>query len=255
MCILVMIIVLLEILLTACNLKADIYFYPNESWKVNTTNQIDPGIFHIADQIIGGFISDYLPFGIPDAILDKETYLEMGLDALVNQYGSQGINARWSQNGETHILTAQGRSHPKFVQLIPGVIKLTPVVRQNNQFHLYISIGGWNISTAAFFQHTFTLHKGRITSSNAVEVQGGTATWSNPVEIDVVFTPACSSIPLACIWMMGGLVLAAGGVALAFSLRGQPFPMRGERATCKAEGCAKCGMPPPILSKPDDSSV
>jgi hypothetical protein len=133
-----LVIVLLAILLTACSQKADIYFYPNESWRVSTSLRIDSVILQLTSHLVEQEISEYLPFDLPDEMLDEDTYLGMGLNTLVAQYERQGINARWSHSGGTYRLTAKGQTHAQFAQLIPGAITLTPVEGEENQYHLYI---------------------------------------------------------------------------------------------------------------------
>ncbi len=233
---------LLAILMAACSQKADIYFYPNESWRVSTSLKIDPEILQIASQVIAHGISQYLSFDLPDKILDEDIYIGMGLNTLVSQYESRGIDARWSHSGRTYFLSAKGQTHSQFKQLIPGAITLIPVDGEENQYHLYIYIGDWTVTAVALFKQTITLHAGKIISSNAAEAHGGTAIWRNPTEIDVIFTPANSSIPPTCFWATGGLALMAAIVVLVLSQRGQRCPMCGARASRKVEICPKCGL-------------
>lgn len=233
--------VLLAIALTACSQKAHLYFYPEERWKVNTTIMIDSQVFQFASQIINEGISEYLPFELPDEIMDPSTYLGMGLDVLLAQYGSQGIDANWHRSGNSYSIKLEGKNFDQFSELIPGAITIAPVSDGENQYHLNIYFGDWNVIAAPLYQQTIVLHAGKIISSNAVKMTGGTATWRNPAEIDVVFVPATLSISPIFLWVIGGFLSIGIIIVLVMNFRSKTCPICGARLSSKADCCSECG--------------
>lgn len=220
---------LVAVLLTACETQTDVWLYSDQNWKVVQSFEYDLDDLPSISADLEGIGID-VPLG---GVADLGTQLAMG--TLVPYYHMQGVEAGFNSknllNGEKkYILDLRGQGIEKLQDTGLGGEGLELLVDQlgtyassngvdpsvfgnlgvsvealgGNQYHLYMA------SIPSFLQNTFRLHAGRIISSNANQVIFGTATWNNPTVVDVVFTPS------AGIWNV--LILVLIGVVILFGL-------------------------------------
>ena len=235
--------------LAACSQNTDIRFERDQSWQLQSTLHYEAEWLEFAGGLLDAVVAEELGVSLPVDMEDGIEMLEYVFDLAKPEFAAKGIEFEASQTRETITLDFGGTQLASFNQLVPGAFVMEDL--GDNQYRLRMSflalsdldpsLADLETLTQGFFQSTVTLHAGRIISSNADEVEGGTATWYNPTEIEVVFTPP-SAFPPACLWGVGGLILVAAAVGIGFALRGQRCPMCGARAGKRAETCPKCGM-------------
>ncbi len=230
-----MFVIVSGLILSACTQTVDMYFYSDESWKVSSRvvlDKLELQVMNWADDQIGDMD---LPIQT-DELVGGLT--EGGLETLRSQYANVGIDFRWSGFGNTHSFIARGQTFEQFEKLIPGAIAVTKDAE--DRYHLQADFTEAMLAASMFYHLDITLHADKIYSSNAVRQRGGTAQWTNPSTIDVVFSPT-SSFP----W---GVLLAVCGVGLLgiipfFVFAGKKkCPSCGKRVSKKSEYCTNCGV-------------
>ncbi len=239
----------LTVLLSACTQTLDMTFKHNESWRLESEFQYDEELLNLFGDMAGWAIGEGLGVPVPSVnVSDAIGLLEYTFELAKQQFAAQGIQFNWHRAQGRITFDFRGDSFVQFNQLAPGAFSIEEV--GDGQYHLTMgfltlgdiapSLGDLETLTGGLFSNTVTLHVGKIISSNANLVRGGTATWYNPTQVDVVFTPVSSILP-ACLWGLGALVLIAGIVFIASRAGGRRCPMCGARVGKKAEICPNCG--------------
>ncbi len=220
-------------IISACSQTADIYVYSDETWKVSSKVIVDDTGFFDS---IGQQLNDT---DLPDeikALVGGSS--ESSFEALRSYYANQGIDFRWSKLGESYSLTARGRTLDQFENLVPGVLSL--VREEGDRYHLQAEFSDAMMLSSIIYHLDITLHTREIYSSNAYQQRGGTARWSNPSKIDVVFSPSSLFSP--------GIFLAVCGAGLLITI---PFfvlankrkcPHCGRKISKRSTYCMNCGM-------------
>ncbi len=210
-----------SLFMTACSHTVDITFFDDRTWKAESEIVYNGGILKVAGQYLPKVLEGIgLPFELPiDFGGVEDDAVEGGLETLVSYYGTKAIDIQYQRNSPqlasetSYLVSVSGRSYDQFIQLLPETITLTETIP--GQYHLYILLGDANVFARALYQQDITLHAGKIISSNSPHQGKNTATWPNPREIDVVFTPvkrATVTVETALPWAIGGMILLAVGV-------------------------------------------
>ena len=254
---------LLMFLLSACSQNMDLRFPSAETWSLQTRFQYDKGLIDLAGGVVEAAVSQEMNVDIPLSNASGALDLLGSAFSLAKpQYAAKGITFNWQRPSEdTFVLDFSGKTLNQFNQIAPDMFIIQDLgggkYRLQMTFQdlgdLVPGMGGMD-AFGALFQSQVSLYAGRIISSNADRLSGGTATWENPKNIDVTFTPGGSISP-ACLLVAAGLVLAAAGIFAFTRLRGRPCVMCGARVSRSAGVCPKCGTPQEWSSGPESSSL
>jgi hypothetical protein len=223
------------LILSACTQTADLYFYPDESWKVTSKMTVDEFEKYLGNSVDEIFQEMELPLELKELAGGLS---EGGFETLRSYYANQGIDFRWSSIGNTYSFTTKGRTLEQFDNLVPDVLTITK--EEEDHYHLKADFTDAMLIASIFYHLDITLHAGEIYSSNAYRQRGGTAEWRNPSTIDVVFSPS-SPIPWGVL-----LAVCAGGLLITipffiFSNK-KNCPSCGMRVSRKSDHCENCGM-------------
>lgn len=222
------------LILSACSQTVDVYIYSDESWKVSSRLVMDKL------ELQG---MEWADKQLADMDLPIETdeltagLTEGGLEILRSQYASVGIDFRWSGFGNTRSFTARGQTLEQFENLVPGTITMTKDAE--GHYHLQADFTDSMLAASMFYHLDITLHAGEIYSSNAVRQRGGSAQWSNPSTMDVVFAPS-SSFPWGIFLPVCGVGLL-GAVPFFVFANKKKCPSCGKKVSRKSEYCPHCG--------------
>lgn len=242
------IMIIAGLILSGCSQTADLYFYADESWRYDTRIQYDAGLIDLFSQGISMAIGS--EFGITLPAPGSSSAMDaMGIlfNAVKTELRKQGIDFNWRRSGDTFLITARGDSLQKFNQFSSGMAGITAL--GDGQYRLEMdvvtleelepSLGEYRELTDALFAYSFTLHAGRIFSSDADEQTGSRAIWHNPGQITAVFTPAALfpwgiAIPVCGVGSLGAIPF--------FALAGRKkCPGCGKWGSKKREYCPHCG--------------
>lgn len=229
-----MFVIVFGLVLSACSQTVDVYFYSDESWKVSSRlvlDKLELQAMSWADNQLAGMDfpieTDELTAGLTEG----------GLETLRSQYASMGIDFRWGGFGNTRSFTARGQTLEQFENLVPGAITMTKDAE--DRYHLQADFTEAMLAASMFYHLDITLHAGEIYSSNAVRQRGGSAQWSNPSTIDVVFAPS-SLFPWGGLLPVCGVGLL-GAVPFFVFANKKKCPSCGKRVFRKSGYCAHCG--------------
>jgi hypothetical protein len=241
----------LSLFLSACSQKTDLYFYENESWKIDEKIQYDEGLIDMFGQAISIAIGS--EFGIPMVIPNASGAMDlMGIafNLAKTEFRKQGIEFDWRKPGDTFLINVKGDTLEKFNRFSSGMAQVDAL--GNGQYHLYLdvltlseldpSLQEYASLMNAAFEYTFTLHAGHIFSSNADQQTGTKAIWYNPTEIDVVFSPIP---PFSVGWALGGCGVLSGMISVSVAIMRMslvPCLNCGRRMRKGLEICPSCGM-------------
>ena len=246
---LVYVLLVTSLFLAACTQNTDLALYANQTWRANSQFSYDPRSIELIERVTPLLLEAFdiaIPFNVNLGGVDQ-TVVEMALNTLVTSNGNIGINTKWRQTRHgpqniTYAINMQGRSYAQLEQFLPGMLTITE--QAPDQYCLHMVLGNSNVYASALYQQRFTLHVGKILSSNAPEQHGGVATWYNPSEIDIVFTPR-PPISSTLLGIMGALV-AGGLLALiirSVRWRGAIYCYNcGARISKTAEYCPVCNF-------------
>lgn len=243
------------LILTGCREETDIYFYTNQTWKLESALTVDKALVDLFMGVGGMAIGSELGVSIPSNLLQSDNWINLSYDWIVNQYRAQGLDARWRQSSNTYIIIVKGADYGQVPGVSTGMIILEPVAGTDDQYHLQMQalniadmgeLGEMNdqLSMLGFgYERAVTLHAGKIILSNADEVRGGMAIWRNPGLVDVTFEPARPfSTPILFTFLCMGSVI--GTITLAVKAKGfggVQCPNCGKRARKGQEICPDCG--------------
>lgn len=233
--------------LAACREETDLYFYTDQSWKVQSALTVDRAIVDMMLGTGGMAVGSELGVSVPASMLESDNWIGLSYDWIVAEFRNQGLDAEWTQRSNTYLLTVKGERFTHLPALSEGLILLEPVPGMGNRYHLQmepIDIGEMDQQLAMFglvYERGLTLHAGRIIDSNATEVRGGRAIWRNPGLVDIIFEPA-SPFPAPVVLTLLCGVSLIGTIALAGrKLGGKPCPSCGKRVHKGSETCPNCG--------------
>lgn len=172
-------------LLTACSQTVDIYFNPDDSWKVKSRLVFSPGEMLVFREVIQEFLEELTDGAIPSTLLQVDDWSDPALDLLQAYYANEGIDFRWRNTINGYTMEAEGNTFEQFEKLLPGSITVERL--DDERFRIHAEFGDLNVFAAMVFKQTIILHNVEILESNAPRQNAYTAVWSNPRDIDVVF--------------------------------------------------------------------
>ncbi len=231
-----LLIAILALLLTACREKVDIYFDADEDWRTDLTLTIDQEILDFLAQFGGITLPEELGLPeLPPEILDSDNWLGLTLEFLEAEWQKIGVEARWNQSGNTYSIHLAGESYDQMESAFFQAVTLLKV-SDNPPTYQFSAILGIPADALALFtlglvenESIVTVHAGRILDCNNCEINGNTATWRNPGNIQVTFTPA-SVFSWQLILLVLGAVVTIGLIIFIIS-----------RLTAKSH-CPNCGQ-------------
>ena len=211
------------ILLSACSGETNLALYPQERWVATTTFSFDRRL--LPELTVGLQISRLIGLNIG---LGTRGWglaaLETSLDDLVAQYRKQGVEASWGSRGLPwgtlrYTVTVEGQGWEKLQEITPSVFDLSVSESEEGEVHLTMRSTAMERGLGNLVPFTFQLRGGRILSSNADNVSGGTATWHGPSGlVEAVVTPAPER-DLALPLLVGtAVLLVAGAMGAAVSV-------------------------------------
>ncbi|MBK6647473.1 MAG: zinc ribbon domain-containing protein [Anaerolineales bacterium] len=242
------ILTLLSLIMTGCREETDLYFYTDQSWKVETALTVDEAIMDLAMGVGGAAVGSEFGVPIPGSLLESENWIGLSLDYIVAEYKNQGLEAKWRKSTNTYTLTVEGERYSNMPGASLGAIILEPLSGTEDQYHFRMEtpdMGDLNdlALPGLRYDRVITLHAGRIIQSNAYEVNGGTAIWRNPSgEVDAVFVPA-SPFPAGLVFTILCLGSMIGAISLGFNKFSGSVkcPNCGKRVRNGLEFCSHCG--------------
>ncbi|GAB4480129.1 MAG: hypothetical protein OHK0031_01030 [Anaerolineales bacterium] len=222
--------------LTACSQQLDFSLYADKSWRMQDDLKIDKDLLENLAPI-----GEQFGFDLPE--MDSDALLSAGLEELTQTYQQQGLQASWQKREQRYTLTVSGKSYEQAGSLLPG-LSIEPLAGAANQYHLRAGLQGLPGEMNLFsglFDTVIRIHVGRIISCNDCQRQGNTAIWHNPLQIDLVFSPA---LPPFWLYLLLGLALLIALIvlaALARSASRKTCPSCGAQIPRRAEYCPYCG--------------
>ncbi|MBI5823894.1 MAG: hypothetical protein HZB18_07705 [Chloroflexi bacterium] len=241
------ILALLSLILTGCREETDLYFYTDQSWKLETALTVDEAIMDLAMGVGGAVVGSELGVPIPDSLLESENWIGLSLDYIVAEYRNQGLVAKWRRSSNTYKLTVEGEGYSNMPGVSLGAILLEPVAGTEDQYHFRMETSDMgDLNNFALpglrYDRVITLRVGRIIQSNADEVNGSTAVWRNKDVVDAVFVPA-SPFPAGLIFTLLCVGSMIGAISLGFNKfsGGVKCQNCGKRAHKGQEICSNCG--------------
>lgn len=200
--------VVVVLFLTACSQETDLYLREKENWELKTILNLN---LNALPNIGGEF--EGLDLNLNTGAL-SESALALSFDQIVTYCQSHGMEATWRSGrgrgrGETaYSLIIKGQGWDLLASLAkPDFSSLNQLIDGQDINQMWpIGLSVENLADGQikfqmiseqdlgalgyFFPISFRLHGGKIISSNAGNVKGGTATWINPDENMVaVLTP------------------------------------------------------------------
>jgi len=214
------------LLLSACSAETNLTLHPEERWVVTSTFSFDRRL--LPELTVGLQVCRLIGLNIG---LGTRGWglaaLESGLDELVAQYRGQGVEASWAKRGLPwgdirYTVTVKGQGWDKLQLITPPAIELGLSESEGGEIHLSMRSTAMERGLGNLVPFTFRLRGGRILSSNADSVSGGTATWHRPTGlVEAVVTPAPER-DLALPLLVGAAVLlmaAATGAGIFWYYR------------------------------------
>ncbi len=225
-------------LVSACESRADLWLYKDQTWRVKNVFKYDPDMLPSI-----GFGYEGIEIDIPLGGLTDTAY-GMMMEQACNYLTSTGVDATYKSQEElggdvkytlemrgdgldTLRATALGGDALEMLGQQMGLTGMEDIVSASivalggDQYRIQMTLP----PTFGLTRHTICLHAGRIISSNANQTIGGTATWRNPQQVDVTFTPVGVGSSAWIFAVLGG-VGAVGLGAGAFALLGNKRPAR-----------------------------
>lgn len=207
--------VALSLLLTACgSVDTEVTFYEGERWHTVMRLTVSREIVEMA----GG-----------EEALERQALSD--LDEEVEGVEVSWVKERSDQQGVVYRITLDGTGWERLNRAVFD--NRARITREGDRVHIRYEVPWGSELTIT----TLTLRGGKIISSNADEVSGGSATWHYPSgTVEAVLTEKSHvSVALVvvgglCALLIAGLVVAAGGIGI-FVL---------SRRTTKIY-CTKCG--------------
>lgn len=232
---------LLSSLLTACTQRIDLSLYADKTWRVQNDLKIENEMLDTLAPLAAGFVDE--EFGLDLPSLDTDSLLSSSLENLTQSYRQQGLQAGWQKRETEYRLTAAGKTYEQLGLLLTG-LSLEPVAGAPNQYHLRAGLPGLPAEMNLFSGLMGTvvrIHVGRVITCNDCQRQGNTAIWHNPLQIDLVFSPA---LPPFWLYLLLGLLAALLFLGLFLALRAASHKTCltcGSRIPRRAEYCPYCG--------------
>lgn len=228
-------------LLTACTQQIDLSLYADKSWRLQNDLKVENEMLDALAPQAAGFVDEEFGLNLPS--LDTDSLLSGSLENLTQSYRQQGLQADWQKHETEYRLTAAGKTYEQLGVLLTG-LSLEPVAGAPNQYHLRAGLPGLPAEMNLFsglLDTVVRIHVGRIIACNDCQRQGNTALWHNPLQIDLVFSPA---LPPVWLYLLLGLLAALLMVGLSLALRAASRKTClgcGSRIPRRAEYCPYCG--------------
>lgn len=193
--------------LVGCTAKIDVTFYKGEAWDAVQS------INFAAGEMWGG-----------EAATDTQ------IEQTINQWRAAGVEVEWrkehpADGSTTYIIEEKGQGYDT---LLATVFNEGTTIYEDAEGQIHFE---WHGGSGGLVTQEVRLTGGRIVSSNADQVQGGTAIWYNPTSIEAVLTPS-SRLNLGSTLLIVGIVgvvllalLAAVAVILILARRKQAAPV------------------------------
>ena len=185
----------------------DVTFYKDGHWKMNNNLTYPKSATSIAGDIMSMLGIDTDARSWVQNI--EQTTINGALNMLRNFVRQRGVEMRWKQRRSGDdvklLLNLDSDSYEKFsdIYAVLGNVHLSEL--EEGIFHLQIDHRGVNteflnevgINNLLPFSNLFGMSDdyklviitGKVISSNADKVVGGTATWFNPSSVDIIFEP------------------------------------------------------------------
>ena len=248
---LVILILIMSILMSACSQTTDLYVYANDSWKIDSQIQYDEGLIDLVGRAISAVIGSELGILIPIPRASSAMDM-MGIifNVLKTEFRKQHIEFTWQKTGDTFALEFQADTTRKLDQMTRDFASLLKL--EDGSYHLQMeildfsdldpSLEGYEEILMSVFDYTFTLHASQIIESNADQETRNKAIWYNPNFIDVVFKPI-SPFPWNVLGSVcGGIFILSLSIYLIQVNRKRPCPTCGARISRRHDFCDECGM-------------
>jgi hypothetical protein len=202
--------------LAACSQTVDIYFQQDESWQVKSRLNFSAQEMLLFRGVIQDFLVQITQEAIPSQMLQVDDWPGPAFDLLKAYYAKEGIEFRWQKLFNSYTMEAEGRSLDQFEGLLPGAIETEKL--EDDQYHLYINLGEFNMFAAMVYKQTITLHGGEIINSNAPKQTSNTAVWNNPGEIDATFETG-SQISFTWLIVLIAILIVISAIVFAINIR------------------------------------
>jgi len=232
---------LASLALTACSQQIDLWLYADQTWRMQNNLKVENDLLDSLAPLAGQFLGEELGLDLPE--MDTDALLSTSLEQLTQSYQQQGLQADWRKREHEYALTVSGKTYQQVSLLLPG-ISLEPVPGAANQYHLRGGLPGLPGEMNLFsglFDTLLRVHVGRVIACNDCQRQSGAAVWHNPLQIDLVFSPALPPLWLYLLLGLGAVLLLILLAALARSASRKTCPVCGAKIPRPAEYCPYCG--------------
>lgn len=230
--------------LTGCRQQTDLFFENDTHWQMVTAITVDPAMMQLLEDFGGQAIAE--EYGLSSDVLENsDDWMGMALDLLIAEYQRTGVQASWIRTGDTYTLRMKGTSYDQLEAVLPG-INLTKVNQSPETYSMNLDLGfsaaELSVMTGGMvqFENVFVIHAGRILDCNGCELRGNTATWRNPITMQVTFSPS-SGLSTWALLLCGSLLVLGLIVFVISQMRQIPCPVCGKRLRKGQELCPYCG--------------
>jgi len=219
---------LILFLLAACNQQNDLTLKRDEKWELKSEITLNFGLL----PSIGTNIMEGLSMRLNLSEYGKAS-IEFLFENMVNYAESQGYKATWRKKRAPHgdqtyifIIKGQGwgnlsnlsQLNEQTIEKVSSDIpfpmetsQINVITLEDGNLHFSMTIPQSISDLYILAPFTFNLHGGKIISSNADLVKGGTAIWKNPTNtIEAILTPKHTSPAILIIFIIFfvGLIIA-----------------------------------------------
>jgi hypothetical protein len=210
-------------LLTACSSETTVTLYEDEEWVVENVSRLNMSLLPeigVGGDIVPGLMG--LEISV-DAGAWSETMLDVSLNQLVGYYHSQGVEASWESRpaggGETaYTVRLEGTGWNRLCTVALTGTHASVVNMGNNQVRFSMDMPVDELGLGYLMDNTIHLHGQQIVQSNAQQVRGGRATWSNPQGTLVATVALSRRFNLGNPWVVGGVIVAGVAVVVTVTL-------------------------------------
>lgn len=251
---------ILLLLLTGCQQKLSLNFYPNEKWKLKAEVDLNAGVLQDLGSAAGSFLSDAFNFNISGESFNPEKYLRPVMSLMAKFLRSYGVDFNWKYDRKLLKYDMAGDSLKLFKesQLITdlgdGTYRLDVDLKEmiyevenklgsefgyefGTEFDSVLDLAG-NL----FVENIVEISVGKIYETNADKIVGSKAIWYNPEHIYIVYRPGYGTGILKLLLWVIGIVLALIVLIVIFKgLRRKTCPSCGSRVKLSAVACPNCG--------------
>jgi hypothetical protein len=211
---------------------------------------VDQTIMDLVMQLGGAGLTEEFDLPeLPSSVLESDTWIGMALDMQVRRWEDGGIEARWTQAGNTYTIFLNGAGYS---QLQSALFEAVTITQFNDSPETYQLTGNFGIpdddlavlATGLLeYENNVSIFAGRILDCNSCQISGGVATWRNPGTVQVTFIPSPSfSFPWQFLLIILGILAVGGIVAFIVSrTSGINCPQCGKRVRKGLDVSPICG--------------